>query len=59
MIKIETRITTAAQSPIVMPTYTFGEVACAHIDAPARKRAFDALAQGASTGAPAWSPPPR
>lgn len=59
MIKNTTRITTATQSPIVMPTYAFGEVACAHVDVPARTRAFDALSMGATPGPPVWSPPPR
>ncbi len=58
MNSITTRITTANQSRIVMPTYAaFGVSACAGADVPARKRVI-ALVTGATQGTTVWSPPP-
>lgn len=59
MIKTNTQISAAAQTLIVMPTYTLGGVKCARIDVPARKRFVDASFTGATPGIPVWSPPPR
>lgn len=51
------RITAEDQSRIVMPAYaTFGDLACAWLDAPVRKHVAVSFT-GATPGVPVWSPP--
>ncbi|MDN5895767.1 MAG: hypothetical protein L0H93_17295 [Nocardioides sp.] len=59
MININTPSATVTQPWIAMPTYAFGEVACAHVDVTTRERAIDAPSTGVTPGIPVWSPPPR